>query len=143
MKDFFELWPVRAVIVIGLIAIYGVYAYAMVVLVIRYYIGDGEWKKGLLKTAAAVAALWVALRFFHLFAFWIWDATPVANQFDETRNRYDDLCTAFIRDDENSGHQENDWHAGDRICYDLAKQVYVLYPRPAWLFGTAPNLAPD
>ena len=46
MREIFSFWPVKLVLGLALVAFYAFYFYAIFTLVIRFYIGDGDWREG-------------------------------------------------------------------------------------------------
>jgi hypothetical protein len=139
LKAFFDFGLVRLVMALGLIGVYGWFAYWLWVLVVRTYLGDGDWKKGLGKFAASVLVVWFSVWVVHLSAYWLWSVTPGASSYNAVVERFQLLCTVEIQDDETQGHREIDWHAGDEVCAPLNRQVNRLYPGPTWLFGNRPS----
>jgi hypothetical protein len=69
----------------------------------------------------------------------LWMTTPYGLTYHDVVDRYDDLCTVEVQDDEHSGHAEDDWHAGKSVCGGLSYRLRGLYPRPAWMFGSRPS----
>ena len=128
------LWIIEASVLVFLAIFVFVIARALV----AYFVGDGDERIGWKRFAVSAIILWLALRALHLVAFWAWTLTPLAAQQQGVAARYTDLCTVEVQDDANSGHSEEDWHAGAYICAPLKRELHNLYPGPAWLFGPPP-----
>jgi hypothetical protein len=141
MTIFEQFWPLRILLALAFVAFLGWYFYILLgKMLIERYIGDGDWRRGLLKFAAAVAVAWATLRLIHMFAFMLWEGLPVGNEYERLSSRYSDACLDTYQVDKNSYQTDVDWHAGAGVCEPLYRSLRRLYPRPSWLFGNAPQL---
>lgn len=133
-------WPFRIAFALAAIAFFGWYFYYVIGhIVVGAYIGDGDWKRGLLKFGVAVAAGLFTVKLLQMFAFMLWEGLPLANQYEDTAARYHDACQITYQTDENSSETDTDWHDGPGVCAPLYRHVRQLYPRPSWLFGRPPS----
>lgn len=131
--------PWRAVLAVVLIAFYGWVAYKLVTWLIGHVIGDGVWKRGAWKFALSVAAAWFSIIALQRIAILSFEATPFGDAYYAATVAYQDKCETLVRDDENSGHYEVDWHSGESACRALAERRHSIYPGPARLFGPKPS----
>lgn len=135
------LW-IRAILwILGLGVVLFLATCAVIILrmVITNYVGSGNERDGWKRFAISAVLVWFGLRAVHTTAYWLWTLTPLAAEQQQVAAQYTDMCTVSVQDDENSGHIEDDWHAGAYVCAPLKRRLHSLYPTPAWLFGSRPT----
>lgn len=132
---FVEYWPLRTVTALVAIVVLGFFVLAVALAVVRSYLGEGDWRKGLKRFAVSALAAWFLTTAARHFAFWLWEAGPYGSQYEAVAQRYTDLCTSQQQVDYQQWETDVDWHAGDNICAPLERRLQRLYPGPAWLFG--------
>jgi hypothetical protein len=138
-RVFLQYWPLRVVVTVAMIAFLGIFVYAIAIAVVRGYLGEGDWQKGITRFVVAALAAWFFTVTVRHYAFWMWEAGPYGTQYEAVDQRYTDLCTSEDEVDYGVYETDADWHAGDDVCAPLERRLHRLYPGPAWLFGNRPE----